>query len=141
MDEQKAGKVVLAEAWDSGLEAAPVTPFTTDSAAWRILAGTCKSVWATQPSKAGEEDAKKEELMVAPAYGTGNTDTKRYWDFTRNIFRFSYGLPNSGEGFHTVDEYVVSLLLPSRITRANGIDRGRFCRDGQVVYRPDPQCG
>jgi Gly-Xaa carboxypeptidase len=41
----------------------------------------------------------------------GNTDTKSYWDLSRNIFRFSPGtiLPNPaapGSGIHTVNENV-----------------------------------
>ena len=42
-----------------------------------------------------------------------NTDTKRYWDLTRNIYRFAYQVKPAGyTGFgnaHTVDEHIVSV--------------------------------
>jgi len=40
-----------------------------------------------------------------------NTDTKRYWNLTNNIYRFAYqgwAEPNSNSHAHTVDERMVS---------------------------------
>lgn len=38
----KAGKVILNVAFNSSLDPAPVSPFTVDSPAWRLLSGTVK---------------------------------------------------------------------------------------------------
>jgi Gly-Xaa carboxypeptidase len=78
----KAGKLILDVAWNATIETAPVSPFTTDSAAWRLLAGTIKATWATRPNSKG---GKYDEIFMAPLMSTGNTDTKNYWSLTKNI--------------------------------------------------------
>jgi len=38
-----------------------------------------------------------------------NTDTKRYWNLTKNIYRFAYLTMSGGfNNVHTVDEFIVS---------------------------------
>jgi Gly-Xaa carboxypeptidase len=113
-----AGKIILREAYGSLLETAPISPFTTESAAWRLLAGTTKATWATRPG------AKGDEVHMAPLMSTGNTDTKNYWNLTENIvssnpwlavykdqadkqYRFAYLAPNvESYNIHTVDEFI-----------------------------------
>lgn len=41
-----------------------------DSAAWRLLSGTVKSVYATRPEAKNETLAKK-TIQMAPTYSTG----------------------------------------------------------------------
>jgi Gly-Xaa carboxypeptidase len=35
-----------------------------------------------------------------------NTDTKRYWSLTRNIYRFGYLVGKDAGGIHTVNEHI-----------------------------------
>lgn len=62
----KAGKLVIKAAWNSSLEPAPVSPYTTDSPAWRVLSGTIRGVYASRP---GAKDG--DEIYMAPFMSTG----------------------------------------------------------------------
>lgn len=64
------------------LESAPVTPVNND--VWKAVVGVTRHIYEdfvftnlTQP------------LVVAPAIMSGNTDTRHYWELTRNIYRYS----------------------------------------------------
>lgn len=85
-----AGKVSL-EDFGSPLEPAPVSPFT--SQAYKTLSGTIKQVLG-------------EDIIVAPAIMTGNTDTKFFWNLSENIYRFSPVRGGGRYNAHTVDEHV-----------------------------------
>lgn len=65
-----------------GLEAAPVSP--SDDNVWKYLVGTTRHVF---------EDLVFTNLtypiIVAPSIMPANTDTRHYWNLTRNIFRYS----------------------------------------------------
>ncbi|WVQ72089.1 hypothetical protein IAR50_001634 [Cryptococcus sp. DSM 104548] len=106
----KAGKIVLAEAFNSSLDPAPVSPFTIESPAWRLLSGTVKGVYATRPGHGVNatvvEEEKEKEIYMAPSISTGNTDTKRYWNLTKNIYRFAYQLGKTFNNVHTVNEHI-----------------------------------
>ncbi|XP_003869880.2 Cps1 protein, partial [Candida orthopsilosis Co 90-125] len=84
---------------DAPLEAAPVTP--TDDTVWAYLSGVTRHVF---------EDLVFTNLtypiVTAPALMTPNTDTRHYWNLTRNIFRYSpFYISNILEsGIHSVDE-------------------------------------
>jgi len=71
------------------LSPAPVSPYT--SSAYRILSGTIKKVYGN-------------DTIVSPSLMTGNTDTKYFWDLTRDIYRFSPMRDTGRENIHTVDE-------------------------------------
>ncbi|WWD19241.1 hypothetical protein CI109_103699 [Kwoniella shandongensis] len=104
----KLGKVILAEAFNSSLDPAPVSPFTIADPSWKILSGSVQNVFTTRPGfNATEADAKK-TITMAPSISTGNTDTKRYWNLTKNIYRFAYltGGKKDNVGAHTVNEHV-----------------------------------
>ena len=73
------------------LEPAPVSP--EDSYAWGVLSNTVKNVFGA-------------EAILAPSLMTGNTDTKFYWDLTKDIWRFTPIRPNGRGNAHTVDEFV-----------------------------------
>ncbi|KAI1180464.1 peptidase family M20/M25/M40 [Nemania sp. FL0916] len=83
-----------------GLEPAPVTPTLVvgkdgEATPYGVLSGTTRALYG-------------EEVLMAPALMTGNTDTKYYWDLTAHIFRYGPGYdPEQGfdlGGIHTVDE-------------------------------------
>ncbi|WWC90563.1 uncharacterized protein L201_005499 [Kwoniella dendrophila CBS 6074] len=105
----KAGKVILNVAHNMTLDPAPVSPFTVDSAAWRVLSGTVKGVYATRPeAKSSKEEAEK-TIIMAPSISTGNTDTRHYWNLTRNIYRFAYlveAKKTNHNNIHTIDEHL-----------------------------------
>lgn len=82
-----------------GFNAAPVTPFGDDI--WKELAGVTKHVY--------EELVFPEleyPILVAPLLMPANTDTKKYWDLTKHIFRYTPAFtPNFQElNIHSVDE-------------------------------------
>ncbi|RCK62415.1 Carboxypeptidase S [Candida viswanathii] len=102
------GDEVLTDAKDSGLfnvtvnskplNAAPVTP--TNDTVWAYLSGVTRHVFEdlvftniTYP------------IVTVPSILTGNTDTRHYWNLTRNIFRFTPQFSNNfPSGVHSVDE-------------------------------------
>jgi len=89
--ESADGKILL-ENFDKGpLEPSPVSPFTTD--AYKVFSGTLKQVLGT-------------DIIVAPTSMTGNTDTRFFWDLTKNIYRFSPVREGGRFNAHTVDERV-----------------------------------
>ncbi len=106
------------------LEPAPISPSDVSSPAWRMLAGTSRGVWA---SRRGVGDgqiatlAEHEELVMAPFMMTGNTDTRRYWDLTDNIYRWRYFTDSESQG--------VSRVTESRVWRQ------RRCNGGQLRTR------
>ncbi|KAG8984577.1 hypothetical protein FRB93_006422 [Tulasnella sp. JGI-2019a] len=90
--------VTIGEAFAPALEPAPVTP--TTGAAWRLLGGTIRSAY-----RDAEGDGK--EIVVAPITARGNTDTRAYWDLSRNIYRYGHiGAHHMKNGVHTVNEAV-----------------------------------
>lgn len=84
------GRITLSD-FDKPLEPAPVSPF--DSDAYKTFTGTIKQTFG-------------EDYVVAPSLMTGNTDTKFYWDLSRNIYRFSPVRDEGRANVHTVDERI-----------------------------------
>ncbi|KZV72467.1 carboxypeptidase S [Peniophora sp. CONT] len=85
-----------------GLEPAPVSP-TDGSGAWKLLSGTILSSLGTS-SRAELTDKR---VIVAPGIMVANSDTKWYWDLTKNIFRYNHiGVTDRFNGLHTVNEAV-----------------------------------
>ncbi|KAK6454906.1 Gly-X carboxypeptidase [Scheffersomyces xylosifermentans] len=85
-----------------GLETAPVSP--ANDTVWKYIAGTTRHVF---------EDLvftnKTEPIIVSPVLMPANTDTRHYWDLTRNIYRYSpFFSPDdiSESHIHSVDEKV-----------------------------------
>ncbi|KAG8863707.1 hypothetical protein FRB96_007544 [Tulasnella sp. 330] len=88
--------VTISEAFGSALEPAPVTP--TTGAAWRLLSGTIRSAYQ-------DAEGDEKEVIVTSATPGGNTDTKSYWDLSRNIYRYSHiGVHHLKNGAHTINE-------------------------------------
>ncbi|KAI8849524.1 hypothetical protein BC829DRAFT_416761 [Chytridium lagenaria] len=75
------------------LEPSPVSP-TFGHPVWEVLAGTIKHALAPKNPK--------KSFAVTPLLMPANTDTKKYWVLSDNIYRF--GPFRYGEGIHTVDE-------------------------------------
>ncbi|WWC71375.1 uncharacterized protein I206_105330 [Kwoniella pini CBS 10737] len=102
-----AGKVILAGA-KIGLEPSPITPYTLEDPAWRIFSGTAKGVYATRPEAYLSEEEASKEIITVPAVGTGNTDTRQYWNLTKNIYRFAWknDRNKNHHNIHTVDEAI-----------------------------------
>ncbi|KAF7195298.1 Carboxypeptidase S [Pseudocercospora fuligena] len=96
---QSAGyKAISLSASDTTLRVAPITPSNVDTVnPFSVLSGTIRALYG-------------EDTIVAPALMTGNTDTRYYWNLTKNIFRFGPGYVNEDEtgvgNIHTVDESV-----------------------------------
>lgn len=79
------------------LEPAPVTPMGDDI--WDVYGGSLRYLY--------EElvfPDSNETFIFAPYISTGNTDTKSYWDLTRNIFRYEPGLDTPHGNIHSVNE-------------------------------------
>ncbi|GAA6011066.1 hypothetical protein JCM11491_005925 [Sporobolomyces phaffii] len=74
----------------SEIEPAPLTP--TSGPAWDLMAGTARHIFPGS--------------VVAPSGMIANTDTKRYWPNTRNIYRWVPAPLELIKNFHTVDERI-----------------------------------
>lgn len=90
----------VVSSYSEGLESAPITP--SDDTPWKYLAGTVRHVF---------EDVVFSNvsypIITVPGIMPANTDTKYYWNLTKNIYRFSpYFIqdPMNGNRIHTVDE-------------------------------------
>ena len=84
------GKITL-ENFDEPLEPSPVSPFDTE--AYKTFTGTIKQIFG-------------KDTVVAPSLMTGNTDTKFYWNLSKNIYRFSPVRDEGRANAHTVDERI-----------------------------------
>jgi Gly-Xaa carboxypeptidase len=84
------GRVSL-DNFDAPLEPSPVSPYTTDP--YKIFSGTIKQIMG-------------KDIIVAPTIMTGNTDTKYYWNLSKNIYRFSAVRDGLRGNAHTVDEFM-----------------------------------
>ncbi|KAG9240672.1 hypothetical protein BJ878DRAFT_524940 [Calycina marina] len=80
------------------LEPAPITPSTVDTVTpWSVLSGTTRAQYGT-------------EVVMSPGLMTGNTDTRFYWELSKNIFRYDPGYDRDGDDsigrIHTVNERI-----------------------------------
>lgn len=81
------------------LEPAPITPI--NDKIWNAFGGSLRYLYEELiPLKANET------FIVSPFISTGNTDTKSYWDLTRNIFRYTPGISTS-DNIHSINEKLV----------------------------------
>ena len=72
------------------LEPAPVTPTNIDPVtAYSILSGTTRALYG-------------KEVIMSPGIMTGNTDTRYYWELSRDIFRFAPGWTLGEEGLGNI---------------------------------------
>ncbi|KAK6454907.1 Gly-X carboxypeptidase [Scheffersomyces xylosifermentans] len=82
LDTKNNSGVFQIRVFSSPLDAAPLTPLNDN--VWKYLSGVTRHVF---------EDLVYPEIdypiISSPAIMTGNTDTRHYWNLTRNIFRYS----------------------------------------------------
>ncbi|CDO73269.1 hypothetical protein BN946_scf185008.g31 [Trametes cinnabarina] len=96
----KGGHVILSDAFGTGLEPSPVTPMGENDP-YQVLAGTIKATIETA------EGYDASGVVVAPLLQLGNTDTRYYWNLTRNIIRYKHLRDiDRFNGAHTVNEAV-----------------------------------
>jgi Gly-Xaa carboxypeptidase len=112
-----AGTVYLGSpSWSEDLEPAPISPSSPDAPAWKLLAGTSRGVWASRQSVSTDGTLadldEEDELVMSPFLLTGNTDTRRYWDLTPNIYRWTFISDGQGVSSERV------LMLTFRPTRS-----------------------
>lgn len=80
---------------------APISPtdVATD-AVWTYFSGVTRSVFESVPSLSGKTVVVSGDVM------TGNTDTRFYWNLSRNIYRWSPSRVGGPLNIHTVDENI-----------------------------------
>lgn len=86
------------------LQPAPISPVGDSS--WNVIAGSMRSFYEDnvypEMFKSGES-----KYIVSPAFMTANTDTRHYWNLTRNIYKVQPGVTDLMEaGAHTHNEWV-----------------------------------
>ncbi|CAI4050723.1 M20 family metallopeptidase SKDI_15G0100 [Saccharomyces kudriavzevii IFO 1802] len=98
--ETKLGYISLA--CEKMLEPAPISP--TSGHVWDIFAGTVQNLFQNE-ILAEQKDA---EVYVTGGLFSGNTDTKYYWDLSRNIYRFVAGIFPFDQlrTIHSVNEHI-----------------------------------
>lgn len=84
------------------LEPAPVSP--TSGPVWDILAGTIQNVYENGVF-ASQDDA---EIYITTTLMSGNTDTRYYWNLTKNIYRFAASIFDESvlKTIHSVNEHI-----------------------------------
>lgn len=99
-DSTPLGKVTLTT-YD-GLQTAPVTP-TENNPTWKLLSGTIRHVFEDSKSAF---NVNQKPIFVAPSIMSGNTDTRHYWNLTKNIYRFNPIREDYSYNIHAIDERV-----------------------------------
>ncbi|PWY92878.1 vacuolar carboxypeptidase Cps1 [Aspergillus heteromorphus CBS 117.55] len=83
------------------LSPAPVSPTDIETnAVWARFSGVTRSVFESVPSLSGKTVVVSGDIM------TGNTDTRFYWNLSRNIYRWSPSRAGRVLNIHTVDEKI-----------------------------------
>eukprot|EP00057_Strongylocentrotus_purpuratus_P011124 XP_011665598.1 PREDICTED: probable carboxypeptidase PM20D1 [Strongylocentrotus purpuratus] len=80
---------------EEGLEASFISPYDQDAHGYQVISHSMRQVF---PS-----------VLVAPGVMIGNTDTRYYWNLTKNIYRFTPTIAMSPEDlkrFHGVNERI-----------------------------------
>ncbi|KAL2808408.1 hypothetical protein BJX63DRAFT_409386 [Aspergillus granulosus] len=125
----------LALVFSSPLNPAPVSPTDIEtSPVWARFAGVTRSVFESVPNLKGKTVVVSGDIM------TGNTDTRFYWNLSRNIYRWSPAREGRALNIHTVDErigidaHLEAMMLYYDLIRA--FDQWNSATD-QVAERSD----
>ncbi|CAN6609294.1 carboxypeptidase S [Trichomonascus vanleenenianus] len=96
------------------LPPSPVAPIGTE--AWNEFAGSVRYIFEEFSGPLLDLDAvlkrgetkfqQAHNLVVAPFLMTGNTDTRYFWNLSKNIYRFTPQRIEDDPGFHTVNEHI-----------------------------------
>ncbi|EKM49934.1 uncharacterized protein PHACADRAFT_130350 [Phanerochaete carnosa HHB-10118-sp] len=104
-----SGRLALSDAFGTALEPSPVTP-TGHSPPYVLLAGTIVEAMRKKFGAGGPK------VVVQPTLALGNTDTKRYWNLTRHIFRYSHISADAlYNGAHTINEAIKPTAVVEKI--------------------------
>ncbi|KDR84553.1 hypothetical protein GALMADRAFT_262764 [Galerina marginata CBS 339.88] len=79
--------------WKDPHEPSPISPFQIDSPAWLIFSRAVQASFGA-------------DVITAPSAMTGNTDTRYYWNLSKNIYRWSPTRAGTKLNIHTVDEKI-----------------------------------
>lgn len=102
---EKTPKGYFTISLDNTLDPAPSTPINDDH--WKLFGGSLRHLYEELSKDYLPESWKDKPVVVAPGIATGNTDTKRYWDLTKYIYRYRPGFSTSVEAHaHGVDENI-----------------------------------
>ncbi|KAJ0424034.1 hypothetical protein BJY00DRAFT_299256 [Aspergillus carlsbadensis] len=83
------------------LNPAPMSPTDIETnPVWARFAGVTRSVFESVPSLEGKTVVVSRDIM------TGNTDTRFYWNLSRNIYRWSPAREGRALNIHTVEERI-----------------------------------
>jgi Gly-Xaa carboxypeptidase len=107
-----SGTLILSNAFDDGLEPAPITPTGADAAPYQLLSGTIKATYNTHRSIVDDADS----VIVAPSIMSGNTDTRFYWKLSQHIFRYNHHNAAGKDpvsGIHTINECTLIFCVKS----------------------------
>ncbi|CEL07863.1 hypothetical protein ASPCAL11017 [Aspergillus calidoustus] len=100
IDASTSGHLALSKP-NTPLNPAPVSPTDIETnPVWARFAGVTRSVFESVPSLEGKTVVVSGDIM------TGNTDTRFYWNLSRNIYRWSPAREGRALNIHTVDERI-----------------------------------
>jgi Gly-Xaa carboxypeptidase len=86
---------------NSDLHPAPISPTDTGKdAVWTRFAGVIRSVFESVPSLEGKTVVVSGDIMP------GNTDTRFYWNLSKNIYRFEPVRAGRAMNIHATDERI-----------------------------------
>ena len=92
------GKLILSSKGEISLF--PISPTSPTNPVWTLFAGVIRQVFESTSSFSGKTVVPVGDIM------TGNTDTKHYWNLTKNIYRFTPARAGTRKGVHTLDERI-----------------------------------
>ncbi|KAF9443362.1 carboxypeptidase S [Macrolepiota fuliginosa MF-IS2] len=79
--------------WDDVHDPSPISPSRHGSVAWDVFSKAVQASFG-------------HDVITSPSAMTGNTDTRHYWNLTRNIYRWSPARTGTRLNIHTVDEKI-----------------------------------
>ncbi|XP_071822106.1 N-fatty-acyl-amino acid synthase/hydrolase PM20D1-like isoform X2 [Apostichopus japonicus] len=94
-------KIQQREEWD--IDPAPISPYGDEVFGYQVIARSLKQVFPT--------------ALIAPGMSIGNTDTKFYWNMTKQIYRVcpTFMLPSDLQRFHGINERISLINLQETI--------------------------
>ena len=104
-----SGTLTLSDAFQEGLEPAPITPTGIDATPYQLLSGTIKATY-----NAHRSISNSDPVIIAPSMMSGNTDTRFYWKLSSHIFRYNHhnaAGKSPLSGVHTVNECTLMLCV------------------------------